>query len=119
MFFLTFIFFLVRVMKKNDLKMVILVILMVVLVLCTKKLIAKPGNYAIIYINGEKYKQLDLSENIEIYVNETNIVKTENGYVYMKSATCPDRLCIKQGKINTTDKTIVCLPNKITVKIEN
>ena len=97
----------------------LLVVLMIFAIFCTIKFNAKNGKYAIIYINGEIYKQLDLSENTEIYVNNTNTVRTENGFVYMKSATCPDKLCVNQGKINTTDKAIVCLPNKVTIKIKD
>lgn len=104
-------------MKKNDFKMVVLVILMVVLVICTINYTSKAGNYAIIYINGEVYKEVKLTKSMEVNVNNTNTLMVENGYAYITFANCPDKLCMKQGKINKTDESIVCLPNKINVKI--
>ena len=46
-----------------------------------------------------------------------NIVRIKNGQVWMEEANCPDRLCVKQGKIDKNGQSIICLPHKITVKI--
>lgn len=35
----------------------------------------------------------------------------------MYDADCRDKICIKQGKINATGGSIVCLPNKISVTV--
>ena len=35
----------------------------------------------------------------------------------MIKATCPDHLCIKQGKINKKGATIVCLPHHLVVEV--
>lgn len=47
-----------------------------------------------------------------------NIICVENGEVYMKEANCRDGLCIRQGRMKNTAKTIVCLPNKVVVSLE-
>jgi len=46
-----------------------------------------------------------------------NIICVENGEVYMHEANCRDGLCIRQGRMRNTAKTIVCLPNKVVVKL--
>ena len=46
-----------------------------------------------------------------------NIICVEDGAVYMKSANCRDGLCIRQGKVRNSAKTIVCLPHEVVVKI--
>ena len=46
-----------------------------------------------------------------------NILCVENGEVYMKEANCRDGLCIRQGRMKNTAKTIVCLPNKVVVSL--
>ncbi len=51
-------------------------------------------------------------------------IQTEGGYnvvhigreVYMKSADCPDRLCVKQGRLTKEGRPIVCLPHKLVVE---
>ena len=48
-----------------------------------------------------------------------NIVAIENGKAYMKEASCPDHLCMKQGKISKAGQTIVCLPNKVIVTVKD
>jgi hypothetical protein len=37
----------------------------------------------------------------------------------MKEAECPDRSCVKQGKISKNKESIVCLPNKVIVEVSS
>ncbi len=46
-----------------------------------------------------------------------NTICVEDGAVYMKSANCRDGLCIRQGKVRNSAKTIVCLPHEVVVKL--
>lgn len=78
----------------------------------------KSGNNVFIYYNSELYTTVPLDKNTEIEINGTNSVRIENGYVYMSEASCPDKLCIKQGKINNSARSIICLPNKISVSVD-
>lgn len=62
---------------------------------------------------------LNVDKEIEIeHRNEVvNKIVIENGYCYMEEAECPDHLCIKQGKVNKSGQTIVCLPNRVVVTV--
>ena len=42
---------------------------------------------------------------------------TVDGQVWCSEASCPDKLCVKQGKKHLNTDTIVCLPNKMVVTI--
>lgn len=44
-------------------------------------------------------------------------VKPEDGQVWVTEATCPDKICIHQGKISQEGETIVCLPNRMIIQI--
>ena len=35
----------------------------------------------------------------------------------MESADCPDKLCVKTGKIKDNSHDIICLPNKVRVEV--
>ena len=80
----------------------------------------KDGASALIYVDGELYREIDLSSVEESYtlpVGEGNVLLIEAGRVSMQSAECPDKLCVKQGYA-TVLQPVVCLPNKVTVIVE-
>ena len=78
----------------------------------------KPGSYFTVTVNGERVGSYPLSVNAEYELNGgTNILVVEDGHVYMKSASCPDSLCVRQGKKSLSGQRIVCLPNKVMVEV--
>lgn len=79
----------------------------------------KGGDYAVIRVNGEVYQRLSLAENQTVSVNGHNTVIVSDRRVWVSEADCPDQLCIRQGKAEKPGKTIVCLPNRMTVEIES
>lgn len=98
-----------------------------VLCLCVAVILLQHGSknadYALILSEGEVLDKIDLSEVIDPYeypieINgHTNVLLIEKGRVSMKSADCPDKLCVRQGTVSNPSTPIVCLPNKITVEV--
>lgn len=91
-----------------------------VAVICATLLLARggrTGDTVKITVDGELYCEKKLSESCEIKIGETNTAVIENGEVYMKDADCPDKLCVRQGKISDTSKKIICLPNKVIIEV--
>ncbi len=41
----------------------------------------------------------------------------EDGYARMESAPCPLKICEAMGPIKNTGETILCLPNRISVRV--
>ena len=70
-----------------------------------------------ITVDGTVYGEYPLDKNAEISIGDTNICVIEDGSVYMKSADCPDQICVKTKAIRTSASSIVCLPNKVVVEI--
>ena len=46
-----------------------------------------------------------------------NTLVIEDEQAYILEASCPDGLCIKQGRIHRRSQSIICLPNKVVVEI--
>ncbi|MFA9422145.1 MAG: NusG domain II-containing protein [Sedimentibacter sp.] len=46
-----------------------------------------------------------------------NTIHIENGEIWITDASCPDKICINQGKISKNGEIIVCLPNELLIKI--
>lgn len=104
-------------MKKKDIIMVFIVILVSLAALFFSKIFTQSGDIVKITLNGEVYCEKNLYENTEIQIDGTNTAIIENGEVYMDYASCPDGLCIRQGKISDSSKKIICLPNKVVIEI--
>ena len=49
----------------------------------------------------------------------TNELVIADGQVWLEEASCPDKLCVHQGKIQYAGQSIICLPNKVSVTIED
>ena len=104
-------------MKKRDFCFIVIALLVGFLSLFFVKQTAKSGDTVIITVDGKLFCERPLSENCEIKINDTNIAVIENNSVYMKSATCKDKLCIHMGKAKDSSKKIICLPNKVVIEI--
>ena len=61
----------------------------------------------------------DRQERIELADGSYNILKISDGKASVIEASCPDKICVNTADIHYTDETIVCLPNKVVVKIVN
>ena len=82
----------------------------------------KNGSTALIYLDGELFTEIDLtnvSESYTMQIGTGNIILIEPGQVSMYWADCPDGLCIKQGAVSSPIQPIVCLPNKVMIIVEN
>ena len=79
------------------------------------------GSYILVTQNGEKIGEYSLLENQTFVVTDENhsynTIVIENGQVWIDQADCPDKLCVKQGKISKNGQSIICLPHKLTIGI--
>lgn len=75
-----------------------------------------------IYYKDEIYDTIPLNIDTTINIDtETshNTVEIKDGKVNMIDADCPDKYCVHEKEIEFNNQTIVCLPNRIVVKIES
>lgn len=74
-----------------------------------------------ISVDGETVYTFPLGEdskyNMELQLETGNYLVIENGFVYLKDADCPDKLCVRQGKISEVGQSIICLPHRLIIKI--
>ena len=81
----------------------------------SKKMKNKTLRNDLIILGIEGYYSLD--DDRIINIDNENIIQIKNHEAFMIKATCPDHLCIKQGKINKKGATIVCLPHHLVVEV--
>lgn len=79
------------------------------------------GKYAEIYQNGTLIRTADLRKDATFTVTTEgggyNTVQIKNGAISVIDASCPDKICIREGAISDGTKPIVCLPNKLVIKV--
>lgn len=80
-----------------------------------------PAVRAEVTVDGKLVETLDLSRDQEVTIQGarggTNHLVVKDGEIWCSEATCPDRVCIHQGKQSLDGSLIVCLPNLMIVQI--
>lgn len=105
-------------MKKNDFVLLLLIILVTVLswgLYC--KFGTRSAGMAQVIVDGELFGTYSLYEEREISIHKGNVLWIHDGVADMKSADCPDKICVNHQNISKARETIVCLPNKVVIKI--
>lgn len=78
---------------------------------------ADKGKTAIIKVDGEVVEIISLDgEYLEKEINGVMVCR-ENGEIYVKDSTCPDKVCVRSGKLSKSGESAVCAPNKVSVEI--
>lgn len=107
-------------MKKKDLWLILIALIIAALAMGLFVLTKKKGSTVLITIDGKEYKRLSLEQDQELTIDTQyghNHLVIENGYVKMKEADCPDRICVEHARIHFQNETIVCLPHKLVVEV--
>lgn len=84
-------------------------------------LFSGPAGKVEISVDGQVVKTLSLDKEeafvAEGYGGGTNHIIIEAGKVSVTEATCPDKVCVKQGWISQNGESLVCLPNRMIARI--
>lgn len=108
-------------MKKKDLILIFVVILVIGLTFGINYFVnTKSGENIEIYVDNKLYKTYSIDDEEEIKIENKegyNIVKIHDHGVEITDASCPDKVCIHSGFITKPSESIVCLPNKVHIKI--
>ena len=110
---------------KND-----LLLLGVLLCVCIAVLLVfsfskgKAGATVGVTVDGKEYGRYDLAkeQKVPIYNDQgevTNTLLIRDHKADMIDADCRDLLCVKQKAVDRSGETIVCLPNRVVVSVEN
>lgn len=103
---------------------IVLLIVLVIVGLASTAYVAMSktdGDTVVIEQNGKMYAKYSLFEDRSVTIegkHSTNIVAIKGGQVWMEESTCKNQVCVHHSKINAGGERIVCLPNRVVVRIE-
>ena len=113
-------------MKKNDLIMIGIIIIAALAAFVGVNLYGEQNTknaQAVVTVDGNEYGRYPLSKDTSVKIkaegDEYNLLVIEDGAASIEEASCPDKVCVRHKPIDKTGETLVCLPNKVVVEIEN
>ncbi|MCR5503685.1 MAG: NusG domain II-containing protein [Lachnospiraceae bacterium] len=81
---------------------------------------ADPEATVIVESGGGLYGTYSIRDEETIIVDSAyghNTIRIEDGAVFVTDADCRDHVCMRSGKIRRRGESIICLPNRLTVRI--
>lgn len=118
-------------MKKNGMKLtfckadllaiaLVAVIAILVSVVFWTNVGSEEGSVLIVYQEGEKLTELPLDVETEFLVEGiyTNKIVIRDGKASIEESDCPGNDCVHSGAIREAGRSIVCLPNRVELRIE-
>ena len=105
-----------KLFTKADIILIILLLLIAIIISIT--LLNKRNEKIVeIHQNNKLIRRCRLDKDEIIKIDELIIIEIKNGKVRMKSSSCKNQLCVKQGW--SSHFPIICVPNKISIVIRS
>ncbi|HJB06957.1 MAG TPA: NusG domain II-containing protein [Candidatus Enterocloster faecavium] len=107
--------------RRNDFLLLLLILVLAGVWLVFSHFRSAPGLIAQVAVDGQVIETLPLDQDGEFDIpgidGGNNHLIVKDGQIWCSQATCPDHLCMKQGKKSMANETIVCLPNRMSVTV--
>ena len=109
--------------RRADLALIAALLLIAVLLLFWQIHTRQQGTRAVVYVNGLETASypLDTPTRVRLETEDGssfNELVIENGTADVTDAGCPDKLCVMMHAISHTGESIICLPNRLEIRIE-
>lgn len=81
---------------------------------------SEEGSVVSVYQEGELVREVPLNETTELIVEGTytNKILVKDGKTAIVESDCPGTDCVHSGWIHEAGRSIVCLPNRVEIRIE-
>lgn len=109
-----------KVIKKADIVLLIVLLAAGIGLSALSFAFGGSGQKAVITVDGALYGTYSLSENQTIEIrqkNHINKITIKDGAVQMSYSSCRNQVCVKAGKADSANQSIVCLPNRVMVEV--
>ncbi len=113
-------------MKKNDFKLIAVIAALALAAFAGISLYSvrttREGE-AVVYFDGDEQGRYPLNQDISVEIpsedGNYNRLQIKDGKANITEASCPDKICVKHRPVQSQGESLVCLPNKVVVEIEN
>jgi hypothetical protein len=108
--------------RRNEVILIVSLLLSLSLIGALLLLFSKEGDTVIVTVDGAVFGEYPLCEDrvVEIRTNSTlNILVIRDGRAHIREASCPDGICAAHRPIFRDGASIICLPNKVVVSVSS
>ena len=106
-------------LKIGDICIIIGIPLLAVVLSVCFFLFSTTGDMAVVKVNNKEICRFPLDKDIETEINGgSHILCIKDGAVSIQEAQCPDGICKGYPPISQSGQSIVCLPYKLVVLVE-
>ena len=101
----------------------VLLLALLVYIVFTFCITLSPPSKVEVFVDGNIYASYNLqnfTEEKEIEIKSqfgTNVLEISPDGARMLSASCPDKRDVRDGKITKSGQTLICIPNRVMVKL--
>lgn len=78
---------------------------------------------AVVEIDGREQGRYPLNQDATVDIRlddgRYNLLEIKDGKADIVEASCPDKICVEHRPVSKRGESLVCLPNKVVVEIEN
>lgn len=94
--------------------LILIVAIVLTIVFATKK----DSGEAEVFIDGKLYEYIDLSVDRDYTILDGDMtLSVKDGAISVSHSNCKEQLCVHSSAISKNGGMIVCLPNKVMIKI--
>lgn len=113
--------------NRYDIALIVFIIITNFIILAYGGLNTKEKGQKIAYVYSDKkiIGEYAITDNyktefkVELDDGNYNTIHIEDSKIWIREATCPDKVCLHQGKISHDGELIVCIPNKLLIQIKD
>ena len=107
---------------KNDIILVSVVIGVILLAILGILIFRAEGNTVKVTVDGKTFGEYSLNVDRTVEIKSefgSNLLVIKDGKAYVEQASCPDGICSSHRPIHYDGQSIICLPNKVVVLIDD
>ncbi len=112
-------------MRAGDVVLVVLILVAAAasMLYVSRATAGEKGSLAVIEVNGKEVRRVTLGSGQPARTitvkgwNGPSTFEIKEGRVRMVKSACRDKICIGVGWIDTAGRSIICLPNRVVIRV--
>lgn len=77
----------------------------------------EPGAYLTVWADGKPIGTYPLDTDASIPIGSGLVAQIRDHAARVRRSDCPDQICVRQGAVSHPGETIICLPNRVVLKV--